>query len=746
MFTGGEEQLVGHVPFKIIKNDTLAKNRLETYLHGGVISITSRIMLIDLLKNRIPIHMVTGIMLLDAHRVTEYSLEAFILELFRTSNTVGFIKAFSGRAEALTGGFAKVEKMCKFLKTPKLLLYPRFHATVKGDLDDVKLNVEELHVSMTGRMKVIQLGLLELMELCLNEVVRANPALDVKEFNMETAITLAFDQQIRRQLDPIWHRVTLKSKSLIEELRVLRVLLLYLVEYDPISYCKFLETLVMADASSSGTGEFRSYWLMMETAQTVIQTAKDRVFSLSPSGVLTPTIEEIRKWTALNDLLKASSGQRLLIMTDEEHTKRRLTKIITGGYKEWQEGKYREYLDWKKKARKQGGFITGVAAPSQSSTSTFRRKSRPTRPQPVEVDDGQFDELESKANDLETGILPENLGISCYDSDTVDDYVEMLIRHRPQIVIMYESDLAFIRALELYSYRRGPEEEPLAINVLVYQDSVEEQLQLLGIRQEKEAFENLIRIKSTMAPLIGSDTGSLNKIDEMESARVFSGLTEEIVRTTIIVDIRELRSSLPFVLYKQGFILEPLTIEVGDYILSPDLCVERKSTSDLISSLNNGRLYLQAEQLTRHYANPILLIEFDENRPFSLLPSGDVRAEISISDIASKLCLLLLHFPRLKLIWSPSLAATAETFRDLKRDQPEPILPSERSRGEGADPTARDMLLALPGVNGQNYFSIMRHVRNMRELCQCSRIDLEDLIGAENAHKLYTFLHEPAQA
>ena len=70
----------------------------------------------------------------------------------------------------------------------------------------------------------------------------------------------------------------------------------------------------------------------------------------------------------------------------------------------------------------------------------------------------------------------------------------------------------------------------------------------------------------------------------------FSGMVEEVPRK-LIVDMRELRSPLPFVLYKHNFKLEPLTIDVGDYVLTPSTCVERKSTSDLISSLNNGRLH-----------------------------------------------------------------------------------------------------------------------------------------------------------
>lgn len=58
----------------------------------------------------------------------------------------------------------------------------------------------------------------------------------------------------------------------------------------------------------------------------------------------------------------------------------------------------------------------------------------------------------------------------------------------------------------------------------------------------------------------------------------------------IVVDSREFRSSLPSILHSQGMILDPCTITVGDYVLSPNICVERKSISDLISSFASGRL------------------------------------------------------------------------------------------------------------------------------------------------------------
>ena len=44
--------------------------------------------------------------------------------------------------------------------------------------------------------------------------------------------------------------------------------------------------------------------------------------------------------------------------------------------------------------------------------------------------------------------------------------------------------------------------------------------------------------------------------------------------------------------------------------------------------------------------------------------------------LGSKLVLLTLHFPRLRLLWSRSLHATADLFRTLKegRDEPDAVL------------------------------------------------------------------------
>lgn len=71
----------------------------------------------------------------------------------------------------------------------------------------------------------------------------------------------------------------------------------------------------------------------------------------------------------------------------------------------------------------------------------------------------------------------------------------------------------------------------------------------------------------------------------------------------VIVDMREFRSSLPSLLHASGLLVLPVTLTVGDYILTPDICVERKSIPDLVSSFSSGRLYVCFSSLTGHIVN-----------------------------------------------------------------------------------------------------------------------------------------------
>ena len=76
------------------------------------------------------------------------------------------------------------------------------------------------------------------------------------------------------------------------------------------------------------------------------------------------------------------------------------------------------------------------------------------------------------------------------------------------------------------------------------------------------------------------------------STRIAGGKQLNTEPSQVIVDMREFRSTLPSLLHAAKLLVVPATLTVGDYILTPDICIERKSIPDLVSSFNSGRLYV----------------------------------------------------------------------------------------------------------------------------------------------------------
>jgi DNA excision repair protein ERCC-4 len=50
-------------------------------------------------------------------------------------------------------------------------------------------------------------------------------------------------------------------------------------------------------------------------------------------------------------------------------------------------------------------------------------------------------------------------------------------------------------------------------------------------------------------------------------------------------------------------------LKVGDYVVSSETAVERKTVRDLISSIYDGRLFLQCSDLVKHYQKPLLVVQ-----------------------------------------------------------------------------------------------------------------------------------------
>lgn len=84
-----------------------------------------------------------------------------------------------------------------------------------------------------------------------------------------------------------------------------------------------------------------------------------------------------------------------------------------------------------------------------------------------------------------------------------------------------------------------------------------------------------------------------------------------MIPSRVIADEREKAGGVPAELSKLNVRVYFSRLPVADYVLSPEIAVERKSVSDLVMSVYDSRLFYQAARISASYAKPYLLIEGD---------------------------------------------------------------------------------------------------------------------------------------
>jgi DNA excision repair protein ERCC-4 len=194
---------------------------------------------------------------------------------------------------------------------------------------------------------------------------------------------------------------------------------------------------------------------------------------------------------------------------------------------------------------------------------------------------------------------------------------------------------------------------------------------------------------------------------------------------------------------------------VSDYVLAQEICVERKSVSDLFDSLKSGRLLAQAESMSRHYRRPCLLIEFTERGHFGL-HAGELPAEVRDKDIISQMATLVLAFPQLRILWSRSIDVTPDIFCAIAAghdpiDEKKAVEAGQaadsidpRDRGEDteaaeAEAAAKAILVSLPGVTTHNIHAVMDLAPTIAQLSRVGEDAMCMAIGAQSGKLLFEF-------
>ncbi|KAF5394167.1 Excision repair cross-complementing rodent repair deficiency complementation group 4 [Paragonimus heterotremus] len=180
-------------PPSIITAEVSNKDREAMYKRGGVVFVTSRILVVDLLMERMPASLVSGVLILRTHELQEACQENFAIQLLRERNPSIFIKALSDNAISLTSGYNHAERIMTQAGIPRLILWPRFNIQVVSCFANTQPQVEEVRVKLTEQMAVCQSCILDLIKACIKELVDQNSMLNTDELSLENALLPNFD-------------------------------------------------------------------------------------------------------------------------------------------------------------------------------------------------------------------------------------------------------------------------------------------------------------------------------------------------------------------------------------------------------------------------------------------------------------------------------------------------------------------------------------------------------------------------
>lgn len=104
------------------------------------------------------------------------------------------------------------------------------------EIERVPMVATETRVAMTDRMRRVQQAIFDIMTACLKQLKRLRPSLDVEQLTIERNLFKSAEANIKRQLNVEWHTIDASVRQIVRELKMLRELVMYLDQYDCVSF------------------------------------------------------------------------------------------------------------------------------------------------------------------------------------------------------------------------------------------------------------------------------------------------------------------------------------------------------------------------------------------------------------------------------------------------------------------------------------------------------------------------------
>lgn len=201
---------------------------------------------------------------------------------------------------------------------------------------------------------------------------------------------------------------------------------------------------------------------------------------------------------------------------------------------------------------------------------------------------------------------------------------------------------------------------------------------------------------------------------------------------TILADMRETRSPVLPRLQELGVQVKVGELEIGDYIISGSIAIERKTAIDFISSIQDGRLFNQAGKMKLNFPRPIFLIEGDVYSTRSKIAREAIDGALSFLVCIEGISVLYVRNPT---------AAADLIYRMAKHAQHGLGYDVAFRRGK-VEPGRHESLFCIEGVVGVGPTTAIKALKRFRSTHAFMNASVQDLmtipgIGKSKAERIF---------
>lgn len=663
---------------KIFTGEVSPNKRQEIWKNTKIIVSTPQVIQNDLISKKINLNDVSFIVFDECHHAVGDYAYVFISEMYNKQSKKPHIL---GMTASPGSEIEKIFDVCKNLNIKNVEIRTKHDPDVKPYVHDLKIKWKEITIPKDFSYSI------QLLRKALSDRIKKLKKINILESgsisNINKTKLLEAQRKIQKEIKSRTNppKILFKAASIQSEAMKIYYALDLIQTQGVNSFLNYFQR--MRDESQLKKSTRSSKTLMRDN------DILEAIIHARNIDIEHPKINEIEK--IVKNQISKNSSSKIIIFTHYRDT----SKYITNRLEKIDNIKPKRFIG---QAVKKGD--RGLTQKEQSEIIEKFRK-------------GSYNVL------VATSVAEEGLDIPSTD-----------------LVVFYEPIPSEIRFIQ----RRGrtARKMPGEVIILIAKNTPDQGYYWSAKRKEKRMHRELSNIRNKLDKTFeNADQFYKEQTKENKSQKKLSDYNKNS-NTKVIIDQREYRSNVAKKLTIKGVEIEPKQLDVGDYVLSSRIGVERKNVDDFLESLIKNKLFKQISRLKSAYSRPLLILEGE-----NVLTRRNINQNAIFGSLAS----ISIDYG-IPIISTHDEEETADLLRVIANREQKKDKKSVSIRGEKTQMSTQEqqqfLVEGLPYVSSVLAKRLLYHFGNIKDIANASEEELTEVkgIGAQIAKEIIDILNK----